>query len=72
MTNAQTTAKFLNAIGEKTSYAILDNIAKHYGIDRAAALDEVTDPDAEHLLDYVTGPERAGALVLMRRHGCSI
>jgi len=28
----------------------------------------VTDEEAEHLLDYVTGPERAATSLLMKRH----
>ena len=69
MTNAQTTARFFAAADAKTKGAILANIAKHYGITQAEALDEVTDDEAESLLDYVTGPERAATSVLMQRHG---
>ena len=69
MTAAEKTIKFLNAIDRKTFNAIMDNIAKHYGIGRWDAFDEVTDPEAESLLDYVTGPERAATSLLMKRHG---
>jgi uncharacterized phage-associated protein len=69
MTNGQTTKAFFASTTRQTVNMILDNIAKHYGILRAQALDEVTDADAEHLLDYVTGPERAAAHVIMQRHG---
>lgn len=63
-------AVFLNAIDAKTKAAILENIAKNYGITSEEAYEEVTDAEAEHLLDYVTGPERAATSVLMQKHGC--
>lgn len=69
MNNAQKTAAFFGAIDAETKAAILTNIAKHYGITSAEAYDEVTDKEAEHLLDYVTGPERAATSALMQRHG---
>ena len=68
MTNAQINAKFLSATDAATKAAILANIAKHYGISSAEAYEEVTDEEAEHLLDYVTGPERTAASILMKRH----
>ena len=48
---------------------ILANIAKHYGITAEQAYAEVTDADAEHLLDYTTGSTRAATSALMQRHG---
>ena len=68
MTNATTTARFLDNIDAATKAAILTNIANHYGITTADAYDEVTDVDAEHLLDYVTGPQRAATSTLMQRY----
>jgi hypothetical protein len=69
MNNGQTAAAFLAATDAATRAAILGNIAQHYGITDAEAFAEVTDSEAEHLLDYVTGPTRAAASLLMRRHG---
>lgn len=69
MTNAAITKKFFAAIDAETKTEILTNIAKHYGISEDAALAEVTDDEAEHLLDYVTGPMRSAASVIMQRHG---
>ena len=63
------TELFLSVIDAKTKAAILNNIAAHYGITADQAFAEVTDDEAEHLLDYVTGPERAATSVLMQRHG---
>ena len=68
MSNANINAAFLATIDARTKAAILANIAKNYGITSAEAYAEVTDADAEHLLDYVTGPERAATSVLMQRH----
>ena len=69
MTNSEITKKFFAAIDAKTKSEIITNIAGNYGISQEAAFDEVTDQDAEHLLDYVTGPQRAATSVLMQRHG---
>lgn len=66
---AQRNSRFLATIDAATRAAILGNIAKHYGITIAEALAEVTADDAEHLLDYVTGPEREAASVIMQMHG---
>ena len=66
---ANKTATFLAAIPAETKSAILGNIAKHYGITESLAYREVIDPDAEHLLDYVTGPMRAATHALMLKHG---
>ena len=68
-THAQTNADFLNSTDKGTKTAILSNIAKHYGITNDEALEEVTGEGAEHLLDYVTGPERAAAHLIMKRQG---
>lgn len=62
-------AAFLNAIDAKTKAAILENIAKHYGITSQEAYEEVTDEEAENLLEYVTCPERAATSILMQKHG---
>jgi hypothetical protein len=48
---------------------VLDHIAAHYGIDRAAAHAEVTHDEAESLLDYMTEPHRSAAYVVMQGHG---
>lgn len=68
MTNAAKTRKFFNLTTRATVNMILDNIAGHYGITRAAALAEVLHDEAESLLDYVTGPERDATHVLMKKH----
>lgn len=68
MTNAQTNAKFLSSTDAATRAAVLANIAKHYGITSDEAYAEVTDEEAEHLLDYVTGPQRAATSALMQLH----
>lgn len=69
MFNAQINAKFLTVTDASTKQAVLVNIAKHYGISQQEAFDEVTSEGAEHLLDYITGPERAAIHLLMKRHG---
>lgn len=63
------TKQFLDSLDSRTRAEILDNIAKQYGITRDAAYAEVTDAEAESLLDYVTGPQRAATSLLMKRKG---
>lgn len=68
MTNARITQAFLAAIDTKTKADVLANIANHYGISQQEAFEEVTGDEAEHLLDYVTGPTRAAVSMLMQRY----
>jgi hypothetical protein len=63
------TAQFLSMIAAADRAFILANIANHYGITHEEAYAEVTDEEAEHLLDYVTGAERWTTMALMQRHG---
>ncbi len=70
--NATTTKKFFSLTDAATRMDILKNIAAHYGISTDEALAEVTDDEAESLLDYVTGPMRHATLALYRRHGLPI
>lgn len=69
MSNASTTAAFLELIDERTHFAILQNIARHYQITPEEAFAEITDPEAEALCDYITGLERPATRLLMLRHG---
>jgi hypothetical protein len=71
MTASQKNAIFLSATDVTTRRDVLSNIARHYGITADDALAEVTDPDAEHLLEYLTGSVRSAVSVLMRRHALS-
>ena len=66
MNNAAITIAFFKSIPEKTKTAILENIAVNYGITYQEAYEEVTDEDAENLLDYVTGSERTATSLLMK------
>lgn len=68
MTNQEITRRFFKATDAATKRSILKNIAANYGITPQEAEAEVTDPNAEHLLDYVTGSLRAAAHVIMQRH----
>lgn len=63
------TKEFLAAIDEKSKALILGSIARHYGKSAEEIYEEVTHPDAEHLLDYMVEPARGAASVLMQRHG---
>ena len=63
MTNSKFTIAFLNSLDRKTKNEILLNIANHYGIAIDEAYDEVTDVEAENIMDYITGSIR-GAVSL--------
>ncbi len=68
-THAQQNCLFFRNADVKTREAVLANIADHYGITRSEAHAEITDPGAEHLLDYLTGPVRTATSALMQKHG---
>ena len=68
MNNAAINKAFLAATDAATKTEVLTNIATHYGITQDQAFGEVTHSEAEHLLDYVTGPIRMATRVLMQRH----
>lgn len=67
MTNRN--AQFLSVVEGETKAAILESIAGHYGITPEEAFAEVTDADAEHLLDYMVEPQRSATSLLMLRRG---
>lgn len=67
MTNSQFTIAFLNSLDSKTKNEILSNISNHYGITNETAFEEVTDEEAENLLDYVTGQTRTATNVLVQK-----
>lgn len=69
MTNAQITRRFFALTDSKTKASVLDSVAARYGITRQQAEDEVTDLEAESLLDYLTGAVRTATHLLMKRHG---
>jgi hypothetical protein len=64
--------QFFALTDAKTSDEILSAVASHYGITKAEALEEVSNDEAEHLLDYLTGAIRTATSILMRRHGLII
>lgn len=68
MSHAQSNQAFLDATDANTRAEVLANVANHYGITPQEAFEEVTDEQAEHLLEYMTGPARAAVNVLMQRH----
>lgn len=71
MNNGQITTKFFSVIDSASKAAILSNVAGHYGITSNEAMEEITHDEAEPILEYVTGPQRAATSVLMKRHGLS-
>lgn len=68
MANNEITRKFFSLTDAKTKQSILKTISAHYGITEQQAEAEVLDPEAESLLDYLTGSTRSATHVLMKRH----
>lgn len=69
MNNSEINKNFLCSIDPKIKTEILENIAAHYCVSNECAYSEVTEDGAEHLLDYMTGPKRSAAGILMKCHG---
>jgi hypothetical protein len=69
MTNATITKEFLSTTDAETQASVINAIAKHYGCSQDEAFAEITDKDAEHLLDYLTEPVRSAIHLIMKRHG---
>jgi len=64
MSNAAINQAFLSSVSKEMKSAIVSNIAKHYGINIYEAELELYDDEAENIMDYVTGPERAAISVI--------
>lgn len=67
MNNGQATKIFLATLDAATQAKILGSIARHYGATIEAIRTEVTDDEAEQLLEYMVEPERSATRVLMQR-----
>ncbi len=63
---------FLAKIDSETRDLILAAIAQEFGTTADFAYRAVTDEEAEHLLDYLTGGVRGAVSVTMRRHGFAV
>ena len=67
--NHITTKAFFAATDTQMKNMVLAAIANRYGITTDQAFKEVTDEDAEGLLDYLTGSVRIATALIMKRHG---
>ena len=72
ISSAKLNTLFLSMADVRIKTHILDNIARHYGISQAEAFTEVTDIDAEHLLEYLTGDTRVATSVQMQRYSMQL
>lgn len=70
-TNGDINRAFLDTITPQAKEQILDSIANHYGVTTLDIYDELVDSEAHHLLEYMTGPERSAAHVLMQKYHLS-
>jgi phosphohistidine phosphatase SixA len=69
MQNQERNKLFLNLVDKDTRNEIVNSIATHYGTDAESIIEELTDNDeAEHLLEYMTEPQRTATSALMLRH----
>lgn len=68
MNNSERTTKFLSVITAEAKDMILKSIAAHYGVTKDEIYAELTDPEAEHLLEYMVEPHRSAAHIVMKRH----
>lgn len=66
--NSAITQRFFALIDETTKNEIVSSIAENYGISRDEAMDELLDPEAENLLEYLTGSIRLITSALMQCH----
>lgn len=64
-----TNEAFLKAINPEARTLILANIAGQYGISNLEAFDEVADPEAFDLVDYLTENVRFEVAALMKVYG---
>lgn len=64
----ENTIKFFEIISQEEKSEILQVIAKHYGITEAEAYEEVTDPEAEQLFEYMVGPAQMTTYAKMKIH----
>ena len=51
--------KFLTSLEREDFDAVIDDVAANYGISKAEALAELTDSDAENVLEYLREPVRS-------------
>lgn len=72
ITNCQKNKAFLSVVDARIKAEILANIAAHYEITADEVFAELIDEEAEHLLDYVTGPKRSAYSALMQAHGLGV
>jgi len=61
------TQVFLLSLSNELCNEILDNVAENYGITKEEAYQEITDPDAENLMDYITGEKRAAIHLVYKK-----
>ena len=67
MKNSAINQAFLASTTKEMKSAILSNIAKHYGINIYEAELELYDDEAENIMDYITGPERAVISIIYQK-----
>jgi len=67
MTNSMLTTAFLKSTDSKIKNQILQNIASHYRVSIQEAYEEITEKDAESLMDYITGNIRPAISILLQK-----
>ena len=72
MSNAQVNKGFIDSLSVQMNIVVFDNIAKHYGINFQGVADEIYDEEAENIMEYITGKERAAIYVFYKEYLKSI
>ncbi|GAB4486735.1 MAG: hypothetical protein OHK0019_00910 [Saprospiraceae bacterium] len=67
MKNSEINRAFLNGTTAEMKAIILQNIANHYGVSTKEIYEELTDEEAENIMDYITGKERAAIHVIYKK-----
>lgn len=68
-TKGQVNREFLESLSSKARNEIITSIANHYGTDNNTIYEELIDPEAHQLLEYMVEPMRGATLLLMQRTG---
>jgi hypothetical protein len=72
LNNGKINEAFLWTLDGKTYGEIVGSVAKHYGITMEQATDELTDDEAENILEYLQGGVRNGCSALFQKWKLSL
>lgn len=68
MKNAELNKIFLSSLSNDMLMVVLKNISNHYSISLIDVKNELFDEEAENVMDYITGNERAAISVVYQKN----